>query len=66
MVSISSEWAKCRLETVSLLNRNGKIIEKSVEGWLIGEDGRPGIKGIVVDRSSDVARMAVLNCVLAG
>ncbi|WP_395477340.1 TraB/VirB10 family protein [Rickettsia endosymbiont of Pantilius tunicatus] len=63
---ISSERAKCRLETVSLLNRNGKIIEKPVEGWLIGEDGRPGIKGIVVDRSSDIARMAVLNGVLGG
>ncbi|EER22360.1 TraB/VirB10 family protein [Rickettsia endosymbiont of Ixodes scapularis] len=63
---ISSERAKCRLETVSLLNSNGEIIEKPVEGWLIGEDGRPGIKGIVVDRSSDVARMAVLNGVLGG
>ncbi|WP_342170128.1 TraB/VirB10 family protein [Rickettsia endosymbiont of Seladonia tumulorum] len=63
---ISSERAKCRLETVSLLNSNGEIIEKPVEGWLIGEDGRPGIKGIVVDRSSDIARMAVLNGVLGG
>jgi conjugal transfer pilus assembly protein TraB len=63
---ISSERAKCRLETVSLLNRNGDIIEKAVEGWIIGEDGRPGIKGVVVDRSSDVARMAVLNGVLGG
>lgn len=43
--NISSERAKCRLETVSLLNRNGEIIEKPVEGWLIGEDGRPGVKG---------------------
>ncbi len=41
---ISSERAKCRLETISLLNSNGEIIEKPVEGWLIGEDGRPGIK----------------------
>ncbi len=63
---ISSERAKCRLETVSLLNRNGEIIEKPVEGWLIGEDGRPGVKGLVVDRSSEVARMAVLNGVLGG
>ncbi|WP_103896872.1 TraB/VirB10 family protein [Rickettsia fournieri] len=63
---ISSERAKCRLETVSLINNQGDIIEKKVEGWLIGEDGRPGIKGIVVDRSSDVARMAVLNGVLGG
>ncbi|XVN42251.1 MAG: TraB/VirB10 family protein [Candidatus Rickettsia vulgarisii] len=37
-----------------------------MEGWLIGEDGRPGIKGIVVDKSSDVARMVVLNGVLGG
>lgn len=63
---ISSERAKCRLETLSLLNRNGEIIEKPVEGWLIGEDGRPGIKGVVVDRSSEVARMAALNGVLGG
>lgn len=63
---ISSERAKCRLETVSLLNRNGEIIEKPVEGWLIGEDGRPGVKGLVVDRSSEVARMAILNGVLGG
>ena len=63
---ISSERAKCRLETVSLVNNKGDIIEKKIEGWLIGEDGRPGIKGIVVDRSSDVARMAVLNGVLGG
>ncbi|MFP3120183.1 conjugal transfer protein TraB [Rickettsia sp. R2] len=63
---ISSERAKCRLETVSLINNKGDIIEKNVEGWLIGEDGRFGIKGIVVDKSSDVARMAVLNGVLGG
>ncbi|KDO03245.1 TraB/VirB10 family protein [Rickettsia tamurae] len=63
---ISSERAKCRLETVSLINNKGDIIEKKVEGWLIGEDGRPGIKGIIVDKSSNVARMAVLNGVLGG
>ena len=37
-----------------------------MEGWLIGEDGRPGIKGEVVDKASDVARMAVLNGILGG
>lgn len=63
---ISSERARCRLETLSLVNRDGKIIERSVEGWLIGEDGRPGVRGVIVDRSSDVARMAVVNGVLGG
>ncbi|BAG39770.1 conjugal transfer protein [Orientia tsutsugamushi] len=36
-----------------------------MEGWLIGEDGRSGIKGIVVDKSSNVVRMAALNGVFS-
>jgi conjugal transfer pilus assembly protein TraB len=63
---ISSERADCRLESVSLMSKDGKIIERSVEGWLIGEDGRPGIKGTVVDKASNVARMAILNGILGG
>ena len=48
------------------MNNSGDIIEKPVEGWLIGEDGRPGIKGDVIDKASDVTRMAVLNGILGG
>ncbi|SPM45274.1 conjugal transfer protein [Orientia tsutsugamushi] len=62
---ISSERAKCRIETLSVVNNQGDIIEKKVEGWLIGEDGRSGIKGIVVDKSSKVVRMAALNGVFS-
>ncbi|WP_371218369.1 conjugal transfer protein TraB [Orientia tsutsugamushi] len=32
---------------------------------MIGEDGRYGIKGIVVDKSSKVVRMAALNGVFS-
>jgi conjugal transfer pilus assembly protein TraB len=64
--NISSERAICRLETLSLMNNENKIIEKPVEGWVIGEDGRPGIKGEVVDKSSDITRLAVLNGILGG
>jgi conjugal transfer pilus assembly protein TraB len=50
-----------------LVNKEGKIIEKGkVEGWVMGEDGRSGIKGMVVDKSSDVARMAILSGILSG
>ncbi|SPR13052.1 conjugal transfer protein [Orientia tsutsugamushi str. Gilliam] len=62
---MSSERAKCRIETLSVVNNQGDIIEKKVEGWLIGEDGRSGIKGIVVDKSSKVVRMAALNGVFS-
>lgn len=63
---LSSERAKCRLQSLSLENYKGEIIEKSVQGWIVGEDGRYGVKGVVVDKSSDMLRMAMLNGVLGG
>ena len=63
---LSSERAKCRLQTLSLENYKGEIIERKVQGWIVGEDGRYGVKGIVVDKSSDMLRMAMLNGVLGG
>lgn len=63
---LSSERAKCRLQTLSLENYKGEIVERSIQGWIVGEDGRNGIKGIVVDKSSDMLRMAMLNGVLGG
>ena len=64
--NISSERSICRLETLSLMNNENKIIERPVEGWIIGEDGRPGIRGDVVDKSSNITRLAVLNGILGG
>ena len=63
---LSSERARCRLQTLSLENMKGEIIERPVKGWIVGEDGRNGVKGIVVDKSSDMLRMAMLNGVLGG
>jgi len=64
--NISSERAVCRLQTLSLKDEEGHIFEKQVEGWVIGEDGREGLKGIVVDKTTDMTRMAVLNGILGG
>ncbi len=63
---LSSERAYCRIHKLSLTERNGEIIEKKVEGWLVGEDGRPGLKGIVVDRAGEVARGALVSGILGG
>lgn len=63
---LASERALCRLESVSLTDTKDQIIERPLEGWVIGEDGRPGLKGEVVDKASDVARMAILNGILGG
>lgn len=64
--NISSERALCRLQSLSLMNNENEIVEKPVEGWVIGEDGRPGLKGDVIDKASDVSRMAMLNGILGG
>lgn len=63
---LSSERAKCRLQTLSLVNMQGETVERPVQGWIVGEDGRFGVKGVVVDKSSDMLRMAMLNGVLGG
>lgn len=65
--NLSSERAMCRLESLSLKNSDGDIVERPIEGWLIDSaDGRPGVKGDVIDKSSNMARMAVLNGILGG
>jgi conjugal transfer pilus assembly protein TraB len=55
---ISSERARCRLETLTWKDKNGTQIEKAIEGWVVGEDGLAGIRGQVVDRAGAVAREA--------
>lgn len=63
---LSSERALCRLHKLSLTERNGEIFESPVEGWILGEDGRPGLKGDVVDRAGKVAREALVAGILSG
>lgn len=62
---ISSERVLCRLETMSWVEPNGLTVERKVEGWVFGEDGRQGLRGSVVDRSSDVAREALFAGMLS-
>lgn len=63
---LSSERAYCRLHKMAFTEHNGEVVEKKVEGWIVGEDGRPGLKGTVVDRAGEVARGALLSGILSG
>jgi conjugal transfer pilus assembly protein TraB len=63
---LSSERAICRLHKLSLIEKGGRLIERSVEGWIIGEDGAPGMRGKVVDKAGAVAREAFLSGILSG
>ncbi len=63
---LSSERAVCRIHTLSFVERSGRTVEKSVEGWIIGEDGAPGLRGKVVDKSGKVVREAFIAGMLSG
>jgi conjugal transfer pilus assembly protein TraB len=63
---LSSERVQCRLETMSWVEQDGVTVEKKVEGWVIGEDGRPGLRGEVVDRSGEAVRDTLLAGMLSG
>lgn len=63
---LSSERVMCRLETISWVQEDGVTVEKKVEGWVIGEDGRPGLRGEVVDRSGEAVRDTLIAGMLSG
>jgi len=64
--NISSERAKCRMNTMSFVNRHGEVVERNIEAWIVGEDGAYGAQGLVVDKSGEQIRMAALNGLLGG
>lgn len=64
--NISSERAVCRIHKLSFVEKDGVIVEKDVEGWIMGEDGAPGLRGKVVDRAGKVAREALFAGILSG
>ena len=63
---LSAERVLCRLETMAWVEENGVTVEKKVEGWIIGEDGRPGLRGEVVDRSGDAVKDTMIAGLLSG
>ncbi len=63
---LSSERALCRMHKLSLVEKDGRTVEREVEGWIVGEDGAPGLRGKVVDKAGAVAREAFLTGILSG
>lgn len=63
---LSSERALCRMHKLSLVEKDGRTVERDVEGWIVGEDGAPGLRGKVVDKAGAVAREAFLTGLLSG
>lgn len=64
---LSSERVLMRLESLSCVERKtGEIIEIDVDGFVTGEDGANGVRGILVDRSGPAMRNAFVGGFLSG
>ncbi|HCU06661.1 MAG TPA: hypothetical protein DIC42_03655 [Holosporales bacterium] len=59
---ISSERVFMRLEKLSCVERRtGEVIDVAINGYVAGEDGRAGVRGVVVDRAGETMRQAMVG-----
>ncbi len=63
---INSERVYIRGERLTLVERNGTFIETDVSAYVSGEDGREGMRGVVVDRSGQIITRAAFAAFLQG
>jgi conjugal transfer pilus assembly protein TraB len=64
---LASERVFMRLEKLSCVERQTQeVIELSVDGYVAGEDGANGLRGVIVDRSGPAMRNAFVGGFFAG
>lgn len=64
---LSSERVYMRLEKLTCTERlTGEISETQVAGYVVGEDGRAGIRGLVADKAGPLIRNSLVGGFLSG
>lgn len=64
---IASERVRIRAERMTLmLGSTGDFVETSIAGFVSGEDGKEGLRGVVVDRSGAIISRAAFASFLQG
>jgi conjugal transfer pilus assembly protein TraB len=64
---LSSERVYMRLEKLTCTERlTGEISETQVAGYVVGEDGRTGIRGIVADKAGPLVRNSLVGGFFSG
>ena len=63
---ISSERAFLRLESLSCVLKNGEVVDTAVKGYVVGEDGKAGMRGRLVSKQGQVLANALMTGVIAG
>jgi len=63
---LSSERINIRLERLTQVKPSGEFIETEVTGFVTGEDGKYGVRGVVVDKSAALVKNAALSGFFSG
>lgn len=63
---LSSERAMLRTETLSCVTKTGKVIEGKMEGYIVGEDGRVGMRGRLVSKQGQMIAKTIVAGGLSG
>jgi len=63
---ISAERAYIRLESLSCVRQDGQAIDVPVKGYVVGEDGKAGMRGRLVSKQGQVLANALVSGIGAG
>ena len=56
--NLSKERVRIRAERMTMVKPNGEFVSTTFSGYVTGEDGREGVRGVVVDRSGKMITRA--------
>ncbi len=63
---LATERAQLRLETLSCVKTDGKVIEAKAEGYVVGQDGKVGLRGRLVSKQGAMLAKALMAGFLSG
>ncbi len=63
---LANERVYVRADRMTLVQPNGDFVETEVSAYVSGEDGREGVRGVVVDRSGSIITRAAFASFLQG
>lgn len=63
---LSSERGYIRTESLSCVSKDGKVLDVPIKGYIVGEDGKAGMRGRLVSKQGQVLGNALLAGVVGG
>ncbi len=63
---LSSERVHIRTNTLSCINKKGEVLEGSISGYVVGEDGKIGLSGRVVTKQGAILARSLIAGFLQG